>query len=146
MADKLWTDKDVREAFKTYGRNNAKKMRDDYERALAFRNEDIGRLQGELKQATARIAELESQLQQAQVSEADYMILRSANADLKEQLQTAQQWQPVSDEALCFDTADGITASASGKWLRCEDFADKTHVDILLPDNIRLCRKIQPAA
>lgn len=37
-------------------------MRDDYERALAFRNEDIGRLQGELKAATARIAELEAAL------------------------------------------------------------------------------------
>ena len=60
MADKLWTDKDVREAFKTYGRNNAKKMRDDYERALAFRNEDIGRLQGELRAMQARIAELEA--------------------------------------------------------------------------------------
>ena len=60
MADKLWTDKDVREAFKTYGRNNAKKMRDDYERALAFRNEDIGRLQVELRAMQARIAELEA--------------------------------------------------------------------------------------
>lgn len=38
----------------------AKDMRNDYERALAFRNEDIGRLQGELRNMQSRIAELEA--------------------------------------------------------------------------------------
>lgn len=38
-------------------------MRNDYERALSFRNETIGNLQGELRDMQARIAELEAQLQ-----------------------------------------------------------------------------------
>ena len=38
----------------------AKDMRNDYERALAFRNEDTGRLQGELRNMQARIAALEA--------------------------------------------------------------------------------------
>lgn len=79
------------------------------------------------------------------------MILRSANADLKEQLQAAQQWQPVKHNFHCDD----------GKW-RHLDVGDEdddlimvtndnpqsryNFVSITLPDNIRLCRKIQPAA
>ena len=33
--EQLWTDNDVREAFKTYGRAEAKKMRDAYEARIA---------------------------------------------------------------------------------------------------------------
>jgi len=40
----------------------AKDMRNDYERALASRNEQISRLQGELRNMQARIAGLENEL------------------------------------------------------------------------------------
>lgn len=40
----------------------AKDMRNDYECALAFRNEDIGRLQGEVKTQAGHIAELEAEV------------------------------------------------------------------------------------
>lgn len=106
----------------------AKDMRNDYERALAFRNEDIGRLQVELKNALARIAELEA----------------------------AQQWQPCNNDtgAIIDSVDDSIRITTWGYGARFkvtwpDDYSDddKTgFVTVDLPDDIRLCRKIQPAA
>ena len=125
MADKLWTDKDVREAFKTYGRNNAKKMRDDYERALAFRNEDIGRLQGELRAMQARIAELEAAINGC-----------------------AGQWTPMPEGAhYCGCSEEDCT----GEW-RIENNGSRlvigdgeSELSIEFYEAIRVCWRVQPS-
>lgn len=95
---------------------------------IAARNEDIGRLQGELKNALARIAELEA----------------------------AQQWQPCNNDtgAIIDSVDDSIRITTWGYGARFkvtwpDDYSDddKTgFVTVDLPDDIRLCRKIQPAA
>lgn len=76
----------------------AKDMRNDYERALAFRNEDIGRLQGELKQAMARNAALEAQVAEVQagrekdvaLAQAGNMLMQARIAELERLLGTAE--------------------------------------------------------
>lgn len=65
-------------------------------------------------------------------------------ADLEAQLQAAQQWQPVVDGECNLNVTEMITVSGKGKWLRCEDLVDNLEVGVTLPDNIRLCRKVQP--
>ena len=73
MTEKLWTDRKIHELTFENASNIdpsarwmheqiAKDMRNDYERALAFRNEDIGRLQGEVKTQAGHITELEAEV------------------------------------------------------------------------------------
>jgi len=98
-------------------------------RELAEANETIGNLRNDLTKAQARIAELEAQLQ------------------------AAQQWRPIE--------ADGLSQHETvfcGCKPGCTDKINiwKTNLvqvinpelnrtaDIVLPDDIRLCRKVQP--
>lgn len=56
----------------------------------------------------------------------------------------AQRWKPVDDGECNLSVTELITVSGRGKWLRCEDLADNLEVGVTLPDDIRLCRKVQP--
>lgn len=104
----------------------AKDMRNDYERALAFRNEDIGRLQGELRNMQARIAELEAAIDGC-----------------------AGQWTPMPEGAHYCGCSE---EDCPGEW-RIENNGSRlvigdgeSELSIEFYDAIRVCWQIQPAA
>lgn len=103
----------------------AKDMRDDYERALAFRNEDIGRLQSELRNMQARIAELEAAIDGC-----------------------AGQWTPMPEGAHYCGCND---EDCTGEW-RIENNGSRlvigdgeSELSIEFYEAIRVCWQIQPA-
>ncbi len=154
MADKLWTDKDVREAFKTYGRNNAKKMRDDYERALAFRNEDIGRLQGELGHTKAQCLLIADSLKLVML-ERDITQARLAELEAQMLLKWPGVWQPVTDADQPTEGVELIDPHADDdRRLYVEDDGATLVFSIeggalegtfMLPDGYAICKKAQPS-
>jgi len=104
----------------------AKDMRNDYERALAFRNEDVGRLQGELRNMQARIAELEAAINGC-----------------------AGQWTPMPEGAHYCGCND---EDCTGEW-RIENNGSRlvigdgeSELSIEFYDAIRVCWQIQPTA
>lgn len=103
----------------------AKDMRDDYERALAFRNEDIGRLQSELRNMQARLAELEAAIDGC-----------------------AGQWTPMPEGAHYCGCND---EDCPGEW-RIENNGSRlvigdgeSELSIEFYEAIRVCWQIQPA-
>ncbi len=117
----------------------AKDMRNDYERALAFRNEDIGRLQSELRNMQARIVGLENEL----------TIERSHNHDLAAAIDgCAGQWTPMPEGAhYCGCNDEGC----SGEW-RIENNGSRlvigdgeSELSIEFYEAIRVCWQVQPS-
>ncbi len=102
----------------------AKDMRNDYERALVFLNKDIGRLQNELRNMQARIAELEAAIEGC-----------------------AGQWTPMPESAhYCGCSEEDCT----GEW-RIENGGSRmvigdgeSELSIEFYEAIRVCWQVQP--
>jgi len=90
----------------------AKDMRDDYERALAFRNEDIGRLQGEVKTQVGCIAELERQ-----VKELNVLLAKSDVASIAVGGQQGELWEPVTADEKHEQEGKEILIENQGAWV-----------------------------
>lgn len=69
---------------------------------------------------------------------------RQQRDDAYQERVEAQRWQPVQDGECNLNVTEMITVSGKGKWLRCGDLVDNIEVGVTLPDDIRLCRKVQP--
>jgi hypothetical protein len=96
---------------------------DKAEQLAATRNEDIGRLQGELKQATARIAELEAQMS----------------------LKWPGVWQQLIADEEHIRRHKTIRIQNEGRFIELED--DDGRIGAWLDElGCAICRKIQPAA
>lgn len=84
--------------------------------------QDIGNLRNDLTKAQARIAELEAQ--------------------------AAQQWQPVTQYVLVRDKSDTntkISILIGGQTFSLRLSSGQAEFFVELPDNLRLCRKVQAA-
>jgi len=67
-------------------------------------------------------------------------------AELERQLAEAQQWQPVEDGRIDdpgIDDGRFVVVSDNGKTILC-CLKHLSFGDFCLPDDIRLCRKVQP--
>lgn len=147
-----WSDKDVKQTFQSYDIPVALVMRDEYEKALAECNEDSGNLRNELSKALAHLAELEAQLDAA-VTRLNAKSERIV--ELEAQLQAAQYqaalkwpgvWHPINEDEIKCDCSDQecvnvIEVEDGGLFVTLRD--GDTFVTVALPDDIRLCRKVQ---
>ena len=100
-------------------------MRNDYERALAFRNKDIGRLQSELRNMQARLAELEAAIDGC-----------------------AGQWTPMPEGAHYCGCSD---EDCTGEW-RIENNGSRlvigdgeSELSVEFYEAIRVCWQVQPS-
>lgn len=117
----------------------AKDMRNDYEHALAFRNEDIGRLQGEVKTQAGRLAELEAEVAR----------LTDRNRELSAAIEgCAGQWTPMPESAhYCGCESEDCT----GEW-RIENNGSRlvigdgeSELSVEFYEAIRVCWQVQPS-
>lgn len=117
----------------------AKDMRNDYERALASRNEQISRLQGELRNMQARIAGLENEL----------TIERLHNHELAAAIDgCAGQWTPMPEGAHYCGCSE---EDCPGEW-RIENNGSRlvigdgeSELSVEFYEAIRVCWQVQPS-
>ena len=76
-----------------------------------------------------------------------YKALEAQNAELRQQLQAARQWQPVELDCKACDKLDETLEIYIKSGGACFMLSAREHDDsfiVELPDDIRLCRKVTP--
>lgn len=140
----------------------AEDMRDDYERALSFRNETIGNLQNELRKMQARIAELQAahdalkdenkrftellrgdRMRVATRINHEYTNAKETIRKLEAQLQAAQQWEPLQYAAVKSESDSHLLIIEDTHVIGIE--GDNKSLAMRLPDDYAICRKVKPA-